>query len=602
MEVMEPKFANIDDVINQTFDYVVVGGGVYYYVSFVNQIIPDHPSFPQVSGCVLASRLSEKSDIRVILLEAGKGRTNDPLIDTPCGGARGYQLGNSEYDWAFQTAPQKNLNGRSMVWNRGKGLGGSSNLNQLAWTRPGPAEIDSWEKLGNAGWSYKDIIPYIQKVENFQTPPSADIVKSKLLAENQHWFGKNGPISLAYCEVLTGLDGVLRTPLGDYTGFWSCPSTMDPEKLERCTAFKGYIQPNLDRKNLFVLPEAYVTKLIWKNDSKPDANEEITAEGVQFVFGGKIFMIHAAKEVLLTAGIIRSALKSPQILELSGIGSSNVLNPLGIPVLVDLPGVGENLQDHYCANTITFELDPTGPHRTLDVLFDPVEYEKQDGFYKQKQRGLLSYTNTDVLFPSLQLISPNAENIIALHEKVLANLITTMDADSDMFKGLKERLDIQLERLKDHNFPHFAIFFIPSFMDFPNMPIPDKMYLSVLIILAGTWSIGSAHISSMDPLKSPNLDGNVLEYQIELDALTEVFKFARQLKDCEPLKSIIIKEVAPGEKILTDEQIHGRVSDTSGTASMLPREKRGVVDPSLRNYKRSSMRSFDFSVARKCTF
>ncbi|GJJ09050.1 hypothetical protein Clacol_003272 [Clathrus columnatus] len=420
----------------------------------------------------------------------------------------------------------------------------------------------AWERLGNQGWSYKDVLPYIQKVENFRTP-SNDTVKAKLLAEDQPWFGKNGPISIAFCEVLTGLEDIVRTtvngrgiptinnaPLGEYTGMWSGTSSMDPEKLERATAFKGYVQPHLDRKNLFVLPEAYVTKLIWK-DPNPNLNGELTAKGVEFIHGGKTFVVNSTKEVLVTAG----TLKTPQILELSGIGNRTILEPLNIPVLVDLPGVGENLQDHYCASTIVWELTSGGSYRTLDLLLDPVQNQKYEELYKQKQRGLVSFTNTEFVFASLQSLSPNADKIIALHEKDLANRVASMDTDAE--KGLKEQLNIQLERIKNPNAPMIELIFAPIFLDFPNSPEPNKMYLSVLITLVGTWARGSAHISSADPLKSPDLDGNALAYKFELDTLSEAFKFARQLKDYEPLKSIIAKEISPGGKVVTDEEIYG---------------------------------------------
>ncbi|GJJ15214.1 hypothetical protein Clacol_009490 [Clathrus columnatus] len=394
-------------------------------------------------------------------------------------------------------------------------------MNQMAWTRPGRIELDAWEKLGNPGWSYKDVIPYIQKAENFH-PPSNETIKAKVLAAEQPWFGKNGPISLAFCEVSTGLDETIRKPLGEYTGVWSCPSTFDPVKLERITAFKGYIQPNLDRKNLFVLPEASVAKLIWKNNSKPNGNGEFTAGGVEFIFGGKTFVAHSAKEVLLTAG----TLKSPQILELSGIGRPDVLNPLDIPVLIDLPGVGENLQDHYCASAVVFELHPDAAYRTIDLLHDPVEYEKSEELYKKKQQGLLSFTNSDVVFASLQSVSQDAEKLIELHVKDLTDRIASMDENTS--KGLKEQLDLQLERLKDPRLPTVELIPAPQFMDFPN---------------------------------PPQLDANALEYPLELDILTEEFKFARKLRDYEPLKSIIAKEIAPGDNVMTDEQIRGEDFD-----------------------------------------
>ncbi|GJJ09048.1 hypothetical protein Clacol_003270 [Clathrus columnatus] len=244
----------------------------------------------------------------------------------------------------------------------------------------------------------------------------------------------------------------IRNPLGEYTGLWNCPPTVAPEKLERTTAFKGYIQPNFHRKNLFVLLEAHVTKLIWKHDSKPHKNGKLIAEGVEFIFRGETFITRSAKEVLLTAG----TLKSPQILELGGTGRLDVLKPLGIP------RAGGNLQDHYSADVITFGFG---------------ESHCEYGFY---------------------------------------------------FKRIEE---LQLERFKDLRLPAVEIMTVAEFLDYSN------------------------------PLESPQFDANALEFPFELDILTEEFKFARKLRDCEPLKSIIAKEIAPGDKVVTDEQIHGEIAN-----------------------------------------
>ncbi|KIJ38389.1 GMC oxidoreductase [Sphaerobolus stellatus SS14] len=575
---MAPAISKIDEVADKTFDYVIIGGGV--------------------AGCTLASRLSENPDVTVLLLEAGKAHIGDPLIDIPTGSRR--QHGLPQYDWGFETVPQKNLGGKVIAWNRGKGLGGSSNINYTGWTRPGRVEIDDWERLGNPGWNYDSFIKYIKKAENFQFP-THEIIENERLVVDPEGFGRDGPIAISYCNIATGaaittwktmeargIRNVKNPENGEYSGSWKFPSTVDSSTLTRSSAFIGYILPNLGRGNLFVLAEAYGTRIIL-GDSKV---EPVTAEGVEFLHESKIHRVSAAKEVVVSSG----ALKSPQILELSGIGDPNILKPLGIDVKVDLPGVGANLQEHTISYTISFELKEDSPIISLDMLSDPAYMQKHTEYYTQKLPGLLSFTGNGTIYLSLQDISENVDEIIAKHERSLANLPPTAP-------GIAEQLKIQLSHLKNKDMPDCEILPNSFFTGFTNKAAPGKRYISFVSCLVAAWSRGTAHITSTDPLNGPAFDPNYLEHELDLDILTETFKFARSTAEYEPLKSHIAKEMNPGPNISTDEEIKAHLKEhlgtmwhTSATCSMLPRELGGVVDPSLKVYGTSNIRICDLSV------
>lgn len=571
--------AKVEDIANKHFDYIVIGGGA--------------------TGSALAARLSEKSDITVLVLEAGKMHINDPLIDIPSGFFQ--QFGKPEYDWAFQTTPQKKLGGKSVVWSRGKGLGGSSNMNFMAWTHPGKDEIDAWERLGNPGWSYENFIPYIRKSERFHFP-SEEIIERDSLAVEPSSFGKNGPIDVSFTDWYMYPGPIVRAALnnlgipsikdpvnGKYCGTWTATSSVNPVTLTRSSAFTSYLQPNMGRSNLSVVAEAYVTRLLLDGDS----NEPVSAKGVEFKHGEDLYVVYAGKEVLLCAG----ALKSPQVLELSGIGDPNILKPLGIDVRVNLPGVGTNVQEHISNISISFELNPDTNIQTLDMLSDPVEFQKFNELYQQKRAGLLSTTVTGFSFLPLQAISPQADAIIArLEERLASNELVSQP-------GLREQYKIQLERLKNPEMPDCEIITFPVFNGFINQVEPGKRYVSFILIMATPWSRGTAHITSKDPLVNPALDGNILGEEVDLDIMVEIFKFTRALGSVEPFKNIIAKEANPGPTVSTDDQVKEHICEnissvwhTSSTLSMLPRENGGVVDPSLKVWGTKNIRVCDLSI------
>jgi choline dehydrogenase len=294
----------------QTFDYIIVGAGS--------------------TGCVLANRLSANRSLNVLLLEAGGSDTN-PAIHTL---NTVVSLWGTEVDWLFFTEPQPELNGRKITLNQGKVIGGGSSIHAMMNMRGNRYNFDLWNALGNEGWSYQDVLPYFKKSEDYEE------------GENEfHGVGGEMPVRkcpnpspVAIAFLNAAMEMGYAGPDWDFNGAQQEDGaglvqfniTKDNRRASCATAF---LTPILDRPNLTVETYALTTRLLFEGNR---------AVGVEYVQNGQTHQVKAAQEVILSAGTILS----PKLLMLSGIGSAEVLRSFGIPVVVDLPGVGQNLQDH----------------------------------------------------------------------------------------------------------------------------------------------------------------------------------------------------------------------------------------------------------------
>jgi choline dehydrogenase len=308
------------------YDFIIVGAGS--------------------AGCVLANRLSEDSSVRVLLLEAGPSDWN-PLVHMPAGLAK--LVGSKGVNWDYNTAPDPNLDNRSLWWPRGKVLGGSSSINAMCYIRGHARDYDEWETLGAEGWNWNNVLPYFKRSEGNSRGASTYHGGDGPLGVSDHTY--NNPLSPVFIEAAQQAG---FPPTDDFNGErqegfgWYQTTT---RKGSRSSSAEAYLKPVRSRDNLSVITNATANRITFNGDGR--------ADGVVYAVAGKgAFHQQATREVIVSAG----ALNSPQLLMLSGIGPAAQLQQHGIDVRVDLPGVGGNLQDHLdtctmqrCTQKVTYD-------------------------------------------------------------------------------------------------------------------------------------------------------------------------------------------------------------------------------------------------------
>ena len=507
-----------------TYDYIIVGAGS--------------------AGCALAYRLSRESSRRVLLLEAG-GKDSFPAIHIPLGFA--FMMKNPRVNWCYDTEPETELHNRRIACPRGKVLGGTSCINGMVYIRGQKEDYDGWAKLGNQGWSYEEVLPYFKRSEH--------------KAEGANAFhGQGGPLwveevnlddkleladMFVQAAVQSGLpfnedfNGDSQEGAGDYQ--------RNIRNGKRQSTARTFLQACQQRPNLTVVTGALADKILIENQR---------ATGVQYTLKGKkgsssVHQAHARGEVILSGGVINS----PQLLELSGIGQSDHLQQLGIDVVKDLPGVGENLQDHLTINIqqgidgVTTFHEETRPLAMLGNLFK----------YFTKGKGLLAHPASQV--------------------------------------GVFFRTDDKEAT------PNAQVHFAPAASE------PDKKGnlkprpgTTATVCNLRPQSRGSVHVRSADASEQPFIRFNYLSTERDRQVMVQAVRKVREIFRAPALAEKLTSEFRPGDSVQSDEEILSFVRAESesvyhpvGTCKM-GSDDMAVVDDRLRVHGIAALRVADASI------
>src|SRR5580693_7590604 len=499
------------------FDYVIVGAGS--------------------AGCVLANRLSADGKNSVLLLEAGPKDTN-LWIHVPLGYGKLFK--EKTVNWMYQTEPEPELGGRQVFQPRGKVLGGSSSINGLLYVRGQHEDYDRWRQRGNSGWGYDDVLPYFKRAENQQRG-------------GDKYHGVGGPLSvsdLGHPDPLSAafIDAAAETGLPvnpDFNG-----ATQEGAGFFQTTTRGGrrastavaYLRPAMSRGNLRVETSALAQRLLF---------EGRRARAVEYRQGGVLRTASARKEILVSGG----AYNSPQLLQLSGVGPAELLKQHGIDVVLDAPGVGNDLQDHLqvrlvmrCAQAITLN----------DVLNHPVRRAMAGARYAAFRKGPL----------------------------------TIAAGTSGAFFKTNPRLAT----------PDIQIHFLPFSTDRMGEKLHSFSAFSASVCQLRPESRGSLRIKSADPAAAPEIRINYLATETDRAAFIDGIKILRKILAAPALKPYAVDEIHPGSKVVSEEDILAFCRQTGSTVyhptstCRMGNDPLAVVDQRLRLRGIEGLRVVDASV------
>ncbi|KAK3661724.1 hypothetical protein LTR56_000213 [Elasticomyces elasticus] len=551
------------------YDFIVVGGGT--------------------AGNTVAARLSQYlPNSSVLVIEAGPYAPGEDRINVP--GLKGTTLG-TKYDWNFTSIPQPQLFNRIITQNRGKVLGGSSALNLLIWDRGSKAEYDAWAEVGNLGWNWESMDAAMSKAENFSNPAPPIYTGST-------GYGVAGPINAVinkfvpaqqnpWIKTLENLGVPLNSEWlgGENVGVAYHASSIDPAHYNRSYSAVEYLPRGGPNLKVWTNTEVATVNLV-KQDGC------YLATGVTLLDGS---VVNARKEVIVSGGTI----KNPQILELSGIGSSAILAAAGIAQKIDLPGLGENLQDH---PRIQASYQLKSNYTSFDRLrHDPPYAAAQLALWVAGNLSAYDYAASAYSYQSWSSIVGNDSSLVEAAKSVVA---TTENNVVD-----KKKLEFLTNAKYSKTIAQAELVLSDGFTGTRGYPAANSTlfgagFETIIGALMHPLARGYVHIKSDNASEHPAYNPAFASNEYDLQGLIAIAKYIRKVATTAPFSDAWLTEYEPGfDVVQTDEQWKTYVLNNTqpfyhpvGTCAMLPRADGGVVSPELMVYDTTNLRVVDASI------